>query len=48
MDDFPAFLPSNASLSIINFADNHIDKGSIKNISLCPEKMIANQVMEMY
>ena len=47
MDDFPAFLPSNASLSIINFADNNIDKGSIKNISLCPEKMMANQVMEM-
>ncbi|MFK5947339.1 MAG: histidine phosphatase family protein [Methylococcales bacterium] len=44
MDSFPAFSPSNASLSIINFVDNDIDKGSIMGVSLCSEKMIAKQL----
>ena len=42
MDNFPVFVPSNASLSIISFPDNNIKNATIKGFSLAPDALISS------
>ena len=44
MDNFPAFLTANASLSMFSFADNSIETGSVIGVSMGADKMIASKL----
>lgn len=46
MDNFPAFLPANASLSIIEFPENDLDKAAIKGFSLGTTNMISLNMVD--
>lgn len=42
MNKFPAFVPANASLSIISFPENELERAAIKGFSLVPDSMLSS------
>jgi len=48
MDRFPAFIPANASMSMIDFPHNSVETALVKGISLGSDEMVASALVSKY